>query len=190
MTPEASLEILHQGLVEFITHATFGYSIRSAHRELVSDCHRAAEGGADKGSSTQTLRHPTLAQRYRVKFGNPFPGPYHNDAHHCVDLIYQFDAFHDDLIAQDRKEAESGYDGVSNLTLRRDIQDYWINFIVGDVGNIDEQSALVYQENRLVTMEGFKEYQGWVKEDERLDLIGRYRRETMMALRRVMSLAS
>lgn len=48
--------------------------------------------------------HPTTVQSYKVKFGNPWPGPSKDVSHHCVEIIYLFDAFHDDLVKIDNIE--------------------------------------------------------------------------------------
>lgn len=40
---------------------------------------------------------------YRIDFGNPFPGLSYGIAHHCVELIYLFDCFHDYLAAVDQE---------------------------------------------------------------------------------------
>lgn len=42
-----------------------------------------------------------------MRFGNPFPGPFHGVAHHCVDLIYIFDCYRGYLEQADREEAKA-----------------------------------------------------------------------------------
>lgn len=36
-------------------------------------------------------------ESYHIEFGNPFPGKEQGVAHHCVELIYLFESFHDAL---------------------------------------------------------------------------------------------
>jgi hypothetical protein len=112
ITPDISLHDLHHRLIRFTSDVIFGYPIYCAKRflstyqpknilsnELVPDC------GQDKALDQDI--HYTTVQSYRVEFGNPFPGPNQNVAHHCVDMIYLFDAFHDVLMAADSSSQES-----------------------------------------------------------------------------------
>lgn len=41
-------------------------------------------------------------QAFHVKTGNPFPGPCEGVAHHCVELIYLFEAFHTAFVEADQ----------------------------------------------------------------------------------------
>jgi len=92
LTSSLTLAELHQNLVHFANDVIFGFPV-----------YRARKFFADYQPVEQDIRHTTV-QAYRVRFGNPFPGPNHGVAHHCVDMIYQFDAFHDALRATDRAE--------------------------------------------------------------------------------------
>ena len=120
--------------------------------------------------------HETTVEMYTMKFGNAFPGPNFGIAHHCVDLIYIFDAFHEYITQADEEEAkdasstatssDSGYQSSnspssesqekelrSNLELRKEIQQKWIDFIVGGksdaVKTAPEGSVLVYGTDRI-----------------------------------------
>ncbi|GME39784.1 Alpha/Beta hydrolase protein, partial [Neofusicoccum parvum] len=79
---------LRAGLVRFLSDAKFDLPIHCT-RVSLSARRRAEFGDA------------TSIQPYSVEFGNPFPGPKRGDAHHSVELIYLFDAFHDALVNAD-----------------------------------------------------------------------------------------
>jgi hypothetical protein len=124
------------------------------------------ENNTNNSSADPTYYHPTIVKSYKVKFGNPFPGPSHNVSHHCVELVYLFDAFHDDLIKIDNIEHaladqltppldDKVHDNLSqqnvpeqiisalakkrsNVALQKDIQRYWIHFITKEQSGMDK----------------------------------------------------
>lgn len=182
----ASLPTLHQSLIGFTTDVTFGYSIYSAYQGLS----RQGQGNATQKIDDAPLstQRATTAQCYSIKFGNPFPGPSHEVAHHCVDLIYIFDAFHDDLEAQDG-QSPGHVAAVSNAALRQDIQSTWVDFIVGDAKNVREGVALVYGKDRIARMENLHDDPEWVEQRRKLDWIGAHRQEAAAVLDKVFALA-
>jgi hypothetical protein len=111
----SSLAALHRSLISFITDVTFGYSVYSAY-QCLSILGQGSDPQEIKGALLSTKR-ATTAELYKVKFGNPFPGPSYEVAHHCVDPIYIFDAFHDSLEAQDEQNSVK-VAGITNSALR------------------------------------------------------------------------
>jgi hypothetical protein len=184
--PKAALPALHKSLIRFITDVTFGYSIFSAHQNLSIQ----SQGNETQKIDDASIAHKraTKAQLYKIEFGNPFPGPSYEVAHHCVDLIYIFEAFHDDLEAQDGQS--SGYDAaISNSALTRDMQSTWINFIVGDVKDAREDMCLVFGKDRVTRMENLDDNPKWVEQRGRFDLIAAHRREASTVMDRIFALA-
>jgi hypothetical protein len=107
LMPGIPLHDLHHCLLQFANDVTFGYPIYRAKKFLAT--YQPKTGGYDGRVGDRVLDHAfaqsihhTTVRSYRVEFGNPFPGPNHNVAHHCVDMIYLFDAFHDALLSVDR----------------------------------------------------------------------------------------
>lgn len=164
------------------------------------------------GEVKPEIFHSSSVQSYKVKFGNPFPGPYHDVAHHCVDLIYLFDAFHDDLLATDNPSVESTSPGpatpdsgylslprkgkVSNSALRQDIQRQWINFIVDDhTKDVKEQHhsgkdarILVYGTDRIPVEESLEFDLEWVEQKNRFGLLAEHPDKLKLALSSISSM--
>ena len=155
----------------------------------MSHSHQNGTRRVNGASHPPIIKNSTTAQLYRVQMGNPFPGPNYGVAHHCVDLIYLFDAFHDDLAAQDRQDAGTRK-GASNAALRQEMQSAWADFIVGDVKDIREDEAVVYGKDRIGRMENLREDLKWVERRRRFDLIGRHRREAAAVMGRLFVLSS
>ncbi|KAL5355559.1 Alpha/Beta hydrolase protein [Aspergillus floccosus] len=135
---------MQEGLEQFRSDAVFHLSI---HRTRVA---LSAQRRREYGDATSI-------QPYHIEFGNPFPGTKQGYAHHGVELIYQFDAFHDALVDADKgvfkpyrvagpyvlpagQDAESPptktptdtrTHAPSHVDLVRKFQDHWIGFIVG-----------------------------------------------------------
>jgi hypothetical protein len=71
-------------------------------------------------------------------------------SHHCVDLIYIFNAFPSEIIQADSlvKPSET-----TNELLRQRIQKDWIDFITSDGGqDIDQDTVVQYGEDRVTRM--------------------------------------
>jgi carboxylesterase type B len=181
-----SEQVLQNSLISFVTDVAFGYSIHIAYQELSMN---SQQSGLQKLNDTsRSIKHLTTAQRYKVKFGNPFPGPNHAVSHHCVDLIYIFDAFHDCLDAQDQRD-ERAQVGVSNSALRQEMQSTWVHFISGDSKQVNTKSALVYGTDKIGRIEDMSDDPEWVSWREKFDLIGQHRHEARVVMRRLFDLA-
>jgi carboxylesterase type B len=106
-TPNSETQALYRGLIQFLSDAIFGLPVHEARRSLTS-------------SNNTPKEHPTTVQSYRVEYTNPFPGLLQSLAHHCIDLLYIFDAFHVDLAKTNEQ---------SNQDLVVAMQTHWIDFI-------------------------------------------------------------
>jgi hypothetical protein len=80
----ASLEDLQKAVVMFISDSMFEVPV-----------HLARESLKRRRGETSDV------ESFHFEVGNPFPGPYQGVAHHCVEIIYQFEAFHDALTNAD-----------------------------------------------------------------------------------------
>jgi carboxylesterase type B len=136
LDPSSSTQDLHKSLLQFMTDAKFGLPVFLAHRNL-SSSHSTPE------------QHPSRVQAYRIKFTNPFPGPLRFVSHHCVDMIYQFDGFHDELV---------GTGEGSNVELVEAMQRHWVEFIwdgcqggTAEFG-VQEDEITVYGRDRKVVV--------------------------------------
>ena len=100
LAPGVPPPILRDRLTRFLTDVLFSYPAHCARSAFSSS--RQERG----------IPRPSV-QSYRVKFGNPFSGRNKGVAHHCVELIYLFDSFHDDLRRADKlDESSSQADGI------------------------------------------------------------------------------
>ncbi|KUJ09746.1 putative carboxylesterase [Mollisia scopiformis] len=95
------LDTVHRQLFRFVGDVMFGLPLFKA-RNFFTTKQEKSETTGD--IEEPRFYHPTQVQSYKVKFGNPFLGPSHDVSHHCVELIYLFDAFHDDLVKIDHIE--------------------------------------------------------------------------------------
>ncbi|KAL0936819.1 para-nitrobenzyl esterase [Colletotrichum truncatum] len=155
------------------------------------------------------LGDATSIQPYSIQFGNPFPGPKKGAAHHCVELIYLFDPFHNALVDADngifmaypessdelsaRQETDatdstvddqSERRTVSNLELVGRVQDHYIGFITGkSTQKAAEGEMLVWGRDRTLRVENLEEDPMWVKRIGRLKLL----QEDIPAIRRVLN---
>lgn len=89
LTESSSEEDLAQGLYTFLNDSMFEGSVDLARTSF--------------RNRRRVAGHPEVksVHSYFVEFGNPFPGPSQGMSHHCVDLIYLFEAFHDALALAD-----------------------------------------------------------------------------------------
>lgn len=183
-TPE---EGYFEGAAQFISDVTTVYPV-----------HRAGDNLKRHRSQLATFRGIDLTklgiQTYHFEFGIPFIGPNHGVAHHGVDLIYMFDAFHDALIGVDKGlrtgYAEPGEEapeqiqslGVngeqharSNIELSRDLQHDLIQFMVEDVQALEQGMAAdqirAYGHQRIARTESWSTSQSWISRRERYDLL-------------------
>lgn len=149
LTPSTDKGALRHGLAALLTDIMFGVPAN-----LARDTLRIENANTSVGAGA-TIGH---VQSFHVHTGNPFPGPSAGVAHHCVELIYLFDAFHSELAAADKGKARgyvnpgdeptvattaatslaSPVDSAgttakrTNVELSRTIQDVWLDFIVRD----------------------------------------------------------
>ncbi|CAK7204981.1 hypothetical protein SEUCBS139899_007744 [Sporothrix eucalyptigena] len=96
LTESATSKELQHGLMMFMSDAMFevpahitGKALRSQQQPLL---------GGQPGPIGQV-------QTFHVKTGNPFPGPFEGVAHHCVELVYLFGAFHNAFVEADQGNA-------------------------------------------------------------------------------------
>ncbi|KAH6986542.1 para-nitrobenzyl esterase [Ilyonectria sp. MPI-CAGE-AT-0026] len=89
LTESSSEENLAQGLYTFLNDSMFEGSVDLARTSF--------------RNRRRVAGHPEVksVHSYFVEFGNPFPGPSQGISHHCVDMIYLFEAFHDALALAD-----------------------------------------------------------------------------------------
>ncbi|KAE8141280.1 alpha/beta-hydrolase [Aspergillus pseudotamarii] len=176
-------------LERFHSDAVFDLGIYRA-RNLLTAQRRAQYGNA------------TSIQPYHVEFGSPFPGPKRGCAHHGVDVIYMFDAFHDALADADNRiftsyaegKAEAEHSATlgekaivqkpiitsqssmgNNLDLTRRFQDHVIGFIAGEsVPTVAEGEILVWGEDGFLRVEKLAETPRWLERIGRLEQLENY----------------
>lgn len=184
------LPVLHDRLTRFLSDVFFCYPTHQARNFFTS--FRQMKG----------ILHPSV-QLYKVKFGNPFPGRNKGVAHHCVELIYLFNAFHDDLKRVDEvdelfsqgSETSSSVHATgaesptkspdvpamkTNIELAHEIQDRWIRFIFdNDVSRTSGQldgvdQILVYGKDRTFRMESLNHDAEWVEQRNRFEILEKH----------------
>jgi hypothetical protein len=96
LTPELPLPALQERLSRFLSDVLFSYPTHLCRNFLTS--YRQRQG----------ILHPGVYS-YRVQFGNPFPGRRKGVSHHCVELIYLFNAFYDELKKVDELDLVSSH---------------------------------------------------------------------------------
>lgn len=161
----------HNRIEQIMTDMTFGYPIEMARREISAA--RVDHGNVIEGSAS----YPSETRSFRIKFGNPFPGPCHNIAHHCVDLLYIYDCFHDHMRRIDKEEASAVSQKLhpngwaSNASLVESIQNLWINFITNDEVPGSESVAYIYDVDRKLYLREMAKEEEWINRRARLDVI-------------------
>lgn len=138
---------LRRQITQFLSDFAFGRPV-----------HLALEEMRNNSSS-----HPTISVRpFRVKYRNPFQGHEQAVSHHCVELIYVFDAFHEALREVDAKAGSS-----KHAELVCAVQKHWTEFITGsDKLGIANDNTIVWDSNGKTT----------VKTSEHPDIISRLQR--------------
>lgn len=163
LAPNIPLSDLRANLVQLLTDIVFGQPVYQAYSELTSN--------ATVGTKNA---FPTKTQLFRIGYGNPWPGPTFRLAHHCVDIIYIYDAFHDTLRATD-KEEELGANRVTNAELVKAMQELWINFIAGggkEGRGVNEDEILVFEKDRVGRTKNINEDKVFLARKKRLDFVG------------------
>ncbi|KAF9630174.1 Carboxylesterase type B [Lasiodiplodia theobromae] len=163
--PTSSEEELFDAQVQFFSDPTIVHPVHRAGEFLKA--YRSKQASLHGQDPTRVGVHS-----YHIEFGNPFLGPDQGIAHHGVELIYIFDAFHDALEKADKgvlegyvePEQESAKDahsvlgstveeveavdvntvqyGRSNIQLSHDLQDMFIQFIVEDVQESEKRTNM------------------------------------------------
>lgn len=123
MDDTLSLASLDQQVTQFLSDYAFGHPVYSARSEL---------------ETRSSLHHPTSVQAFRVLYRNPFQEPGQAVSHHCVELIYVFDAFHEALQQADAKACSS-----EHVDLVRATQKHWIEFIARPEGQVIANDQVV-----------------------------------------------
>ncbi|EEA26286.1 hypothetical protein TMatcc_005453 [Talaromyces marneffei ATCC 18224] len=167
---EASMPVasLHEQVFRFLSDIQFGYPVQQARDDLTT-WEPFAKEFPEQNSASHV--HPIQVHSYRVEFGNPFPGPNHGVAHHCVDLIYICDAFHDALRAMDQA---SRTDVISNAELVNRIQTDWITFIAAPSISEAKSLASVYSFDRKTKVVNMSSDKDWLHRKRRFNLISEY----------------
>lgn len=196
LTPDVSLDIIRDRLCRFFQEIHFSYPLSMAYK-VISQNQNTKDAKAP--ARTPPIFHDTTAERYKINFGNPFPAPIHGISHHCVDLIYIFNAFHDHLLQADKsskaspgseyqsdeglvpkfKEPSPVYpDNVSraNDDLRKEIQEKWINFIVDDHTKSDggDNKVLLYGRDRVSRKVVADEDSSYMEQLKRFEFVGEH----------------
>ncbi|RAK89049.1 alpha/beta-hydrolase [Aspergillus costaricaensis CBS 115574] len=172
-TPEAATPILQlYGLVEGASQRSLLSGLERFRSDAVFHLpiHRTID-------ALRTQRHNVYGdadsiQNFHIEFGNPFPGPKMGCAHHGVELIYLFDAFHEQLVGLD--DLSTGQGVVKHRELVSRVQDHWIGFIVGRaVQKVSDKEVLVWGEDGYTRVEMFDEMSRWVERKRQLEVLGR-----------------
>ncbi|PWY68390.1 alpha/beta-hydrolase [Aspergillus heteromorphus CBS 117.55] len=150
---------LHERALQFLTDIQFGYHVQRSREELIGW----------EGSSERNAR-PTVVQSFRMRVGNPFPGPAYGKAHHCVDLIYIYDCF-----AEALRQADTTLpaDSVSNAALVDRVQADWIRFITAPSVSSQAGFVTVYGQDRTAASVDMASDQEWVERKGRLNFLER-----------------
>lgn len=155
ISPTSSAEKLFEAFSEFISNAKMMHKIYRANESFK----------AHRGEKTLLRgQHATRVgvQYHHFEFGNPFSGPMQRIAHHGVDMVYAFGAFHntlekadqgasEDYINPGQAHAEANVAGPlmnsragkyhkSNVDLSYELQDRLIQFVVKDCQDTDERA--------------------------------------------------
>lgn len=140
--------------MQFTTDAKFGLPVHKAQKSLAS-------------SNIVPEQHPSKVQSYRIQYTNPFSGPLQTLAHHCVDLLYIFDAFYQDL-AKSKP---------SNQDLVEAMQRHWIDFIWDGCKpetskcGVKEDEITVYRKDRTAIAKNMHKDPEYLEREKRLELL-------------------
>lgn len=189
LAPNSPLPELHKNMTQFISDAMFGYTSFEASHFLRLP--------SPQSPTTKTKSyHPTPVREYKMKYGNPFSGSKFKIAHHCIELIYLFDCFHEFLLAADEAEAggrvpafyedtdaanEEVYQAArTNAELVRDIQSEWLEFITKDDVEVESSDEIkVWGFDRASKMESLTGGPERVAHKERFDVLARWGKVAM-----------
>ena len=157
LTPKTDIQALHLGLIELTTDIKFGLPVHAARPSLSS-------------SDNTPEQHPSIIQSYRIQYTSPFPGPLQAMAHHCIDMLYIFDAFHEHLAKTSER---------SNQDLVLAMQTHWIDFIWDGCKpetsgcGIKEDEMTVYGRDRRAVVRNMREDPECLEREGRFELLAR-----------------
>ncbi|KAL1305045.1 hypothetical protein AAFC00_001986 [Neodothiora populina] len=153
----STLPVIHEAITLFLTDIVFGVPHHVAQSELSA----TNAAGPDACQTTTQIFH--------VKYGNPWPGPSQDKAHHLVELIYIFDCFHEDLQKADAAETSTS---VSNVALVEKMQKVWLDFIADDEPiQRREDQALVFGKDRVARVVDLLEEDEFIKNKQRHEFL-------------------
>lgn len=175
LEPNLPVACLHEQIFRFLSDIQFGYPVQQAREDLMT--WETSAKSLPQHTSASAV-HPIQIHSYRVEVGNPFPGPNHGVAHHCVDLIYIYDAFHDALRAVD---VALPTDGTSNADLVNRIQTDWVTFIAATSIGEAKDLATVYGSDRNAKVVNMSSDKDWLNRKRRFDFISQYRNAARQA---------
>lgn len=175
ITPNLPEAKIRRAVLQFLTDVMFGYPVHKARVGLSNE-----EAGGRETSSAA----------YRVSFGNPFPGNNYQVPHHCVDLIYIYDCFHDALVKADKDEVSAQGTRISNLALACRMQSDWIHFITGDGSERGENEAMVYANDRHARLENVNESSDWKERFLRFEVLDSHLQGSLTAMKTVRGIGS
>lgn len=179
LNPLSPPAAVRKSVLCFATDSQFAYPVDMARAEFSS-------------KATQMMRpvdgqlpRPTETRSFRFNTGNPFPGKNHGVAHHCVDLIYIYDCFHDALADVDCSEAASELSVApmaSNASLVSAVQSLWIDFIVNDTVEGNEEVCTTFETDRTAHERIMEEDMDWVAQRKRFAVLAKHREAARLIL--------
>ncbi|PYH96659.1 alpha/beta-hydrolase [Aspergillus ellipticus CBS 707.79] len=166
---------LQDRALQFLTDIQFGYPVQRSREELIG-----WEVSGDRKSRVAENARRTAVQSYRMRVGNPFPGPIHGKAHHCVDLIYIYDSFAEALRQADTTLPAKS---VPNAALVERVQEDWIRFITAPSVSSQDGFATVYGQDRTATSIDTMSDSEWAKRKDRFNLLERNHHSALQAIK-------
>lgn len=177
LTSNTPIDVLRPRIQQLMTDVDFGYPVHQAHRHL-----RAKLGS----KNSQGL--PVSTKRYRIRYGNPWSGPQQGIAHHCVELIYLFDAFCKDMEALDEGSEKSGAASHQDLVLA--MQTMWISFVNGtDNPKVGPDEAIVFEHDRSLSVQSMPTSEEWTEREQRFSILARWLESAGNAVHEIASLS-
>lgn len=190
ISPTSSAEKLFEAFSEFISDATMMHKIYRANEFFKA--HRGKQALL-RGQHAKRVG----VQYHHFEFGNPFSGPMQGIAHHGVDMVYAFGAFHDALEKADQGVSEgyvepgqvhaepnvagpsmnsrAGEYHKSNVDLSYELQDRLIQFVVEDCQDTDERAyaddIVTFCHDRSVCVESWSSGQKWSSKRKKLEVL-------------------
>lgn len=204
ISPTSSDEELFEAFSQFISDATMIHKIYRANEFFKA--HRGKQALL-RGQDAKRVG----IQYYHFEFGNPFSGSMQGIAHHGVDMVYAFGAFHDALKKADQgisegyvepdpahAEANVGEPSMntentgyrkSNIDLSYELQDRLIQFVVEDCQETDRRAyaddIVTFCSDRSVRAESWSSGEKWISKRKKLEVLDRDFGSMITATRRL-----